>query len=354
MDAPLVPAVPDISSQPSYRDRSTGLQVFGVIQIILGGLVLLGIPLILLGAIMSRKMTGTTMPMGTYLLGALNYGVIAIVLITLGIGSIRARRWAWALTLILSWVWLAGGVLGTTLITAVLPSAFASGFRRAAAVNPNGAELPTGIVAVILTFVIMGFAVFLVVLPLIFVLFYRRKDVEETCKRRDPVERWTDRCPLPVLAASLLFACGAAYYLLMSFTTPMIPFFGRYLTGIPGAIGCLMHAVIDAVLAVWFFRKQLLGWWVAIAVLILQTISAAITFTRGDLLQAYSRLGWKSAQLQAMSDNPMFHGHLMLWWSLLFLLLYLGYMVWVKRYFVTPPIYANPQPVADSAHHELL
>ncbi len=354
MDAPLVPTAQNLPSPPSYRDRSTGLQVFGVIQIILGGLVLLGIPLILLGAIMSRKMTGTTMPMSTYFFGVMNYGVLAIVLIALGIGSIRARRWAWALTLILSWVWLAGGILGTILITAMLPSAFASGFRRAAAVNPNAGELPTGIAAVILTFVIVLFAVFLVVLPLIFVLFYRRKDVEETCKGRDSVERWTDRCPLPVLAASLMFACGAAYYLLMSFTTPMIPFFGKYLTGIPGAVGCLTHAMIDTVLAVWFFRKQLLGWWVAIALLTLQTISAAITFTRGDLLQAYSRLGWRSDQLQDMSNNPMFRGHLMLWWSLLFLLLYLGYLVWVKRYFVVPPAYANRLAVADSAHHEPL
>jgi len=353
MDAPFVPAVPDTPSPPGYRDRSTGLQVFGVIQLVMGALVLLGIPLILLGAIMSRRMTGAAMPLGTYFLGAMNYGVIAVILITLGIGSIRTRRWAWALTLVLSWIWLAGGIMGTILITAILPSAFASGFRRAATLNPSAGELHTGIVAAILTFVIVLLAVFLVVLPLIFVLFYRRKDVEDTCKHRDPVERWTDRCPLPVLAASLLFACGAAYYLLMSFTTPMVPFFGKYLTGIPGAIGCLTHGMIDAVLAIWFFRKRLLGWWIAIALLVLQAISAAVTFSRGDLLQAYSRMGWKSAQLQAMSDNPMLRGHLMLWWSLLFILLYIGYLVWVKRYLVAPPVHANPLPVADSPHHEL-
>jgi len=333
MDDPSPPTAPDLTSQPSYRDRSTGLQVFGVIQIILGALVALFIPLVLLGAVMSRKMTGSVMPMGTYLMTCLTYGALAIMLVTLGIGSIRARRWAWALTLILSWFWLIIGVLATVLITAVLPSSFATGLRKAAVANPGAGELPTGVTAVILTFVIVLFAVFLIAIPLAFVLFYRRKDVEATCKRRDPVERWTDRCPLPVLAASLIFAGAAPYYLFLSFTTPLVPFFGKYLTGVPGAIGCLVLAAVDAFLAVWFFRVRLLGWWVGIVSLALRIISAAITFARGDLLQAYSRLGWKQAQLEVMSRSPVLRGHIVLWWSLVYLLVVLGYMVWIKRYF---------------------
>ena len=337
------PASPPASVSPSYRDRSTGLQVFGVIQIVLGALVALFIPLVLLGAVMSRKMTGSAMPMGTYLMTCLTYGALAIVLVTLGIGSIRARRWAWALTLILSWFWLIIGALATVLITAVLPSSFATGLRKAAAANPGAGELPTGVTAVILTFVIVLFAVFLVAIPLAFVLFYRRKDVEVTCKRRDSVECWTDRCPLPVLAASLLFAGAAPYYLFLSFATPLVPFFGKYLTGVPGAIGCFVLAALDAFLAVWFFRVRLLGWWVGIFSLALRIISAAITFARGDLMQAYSRLGWKQAQLEAMSRSPVLRGHIVLWWSLLYLLAGLGYMVWIKRYFHAAPVDAGSQ-----------
>ena len=336
--SPLESSIPSQSSAPvevptSYRDRSTGLQVFGVIQIVLGALVALFIPMVLLGAVMSRKVTGVAMPMGTYMMACLTYLVLAIALVTLGIGSIRARRWAWALTLILSWFALIIGVFATVLMTAVLPSSFASGLRRAAASNPGASDFSTGITAVILTFVIVLFAVFLVGIPLAFVLFYRRKDVEVTCKHRDPVERWTDRCPLPVLAASLIFAGAAPYYLFLSFTTPLVPFFGKYLTGIPGAIGCLVLAALDAFLAVWFFRVRLLGWWVGIVSMALRTISAAITFARGDLLQAYSRLGWKPAQIEAMSGSPVFRGRLTLWWSLLYLLVIVGYMLWIRRYF---------------------
>lgn len=330
----------------AYRDRSGGLLAFGIVQIVVGGLASLGIPLILLGALLSRRV-GVGTPPGSYMLPIVSYGFAAAVLITLGVGSIRARRWGRALTLILSWAWLFIGIMMTVFLTAVLPATFVTAFRKAGAVNPNTGAMPTGVLAVILTLIIVVFSIFLVVLPFALLLFYRKKDVEETVKHKDPVERWTDRCPLPVLAASLLFAWACPYYLMMSFTTPLIPFFGRYLTGLPGAIGCLLFAALDAYLAYSLFHLKLPGWWLALAALTVRTVSAVVTYARGDLLQAYSRMGWKDAQLQMMSENPMFRSHLILWWSVGFLVAFLGYMLWIKRYFRLPPNpVAGPLPSA--------
>jgi len=311
---------------------------FGVIQIVLGGLAALAIPFMLLSALLSRKAPGGAMPVGSYVASTVTWAVIAVAFVVLGIGSIRACRWAWALTLILSWVWLLMGVLVTILLTAVLPAAFLAGFRKAAEANPAavGAAMPTGIIAVVLTFVIVFFAVFFIVVPIAFLLFYRRQDVEETCKRRDPVERWTDRCPLPVLAPSLLFACAVPYYLLMSVTTPLLPFFGKYLTGVPGGLGCIALAGIDAYLALSLFRLKAAGWWIAVAALMLRVVSAAITFRRANLFQAYAKLGWQSQQLEMLSQNPAVTAGL--WWGLGFTLLFLGYLLWIKRYFSRPPV----------------
>jgi uncharacterized membrane protein len=350
------PATPtSVPPAPTYRDRSTGLQVFGVIQVILGVMAAFGIPLMLLGALMSRKVTGTAMPIGTYMLTCLTYGIASIFLITLGVGSIRARRWGYALTLIVSWLWLIIGTLATIMITAVLPAGFADGFRKAAAANPNAGTLPAGVMAVILTIIIIVFAVFFIVLPLVFVLFYRREDVKETCRRRDPVETWTDQCPLPVLAASLIFAFAAPYYMMMAVTTPLVPFFGKWLTGVPGAAGCLVLAAIDAFLAISFFRLKLVGWWVAIAALMLRMVSIALTYRRGNLLQAYSQLGWRQSQLQAMSGNPMMRGNLVLWWSVVYILVFAVYIFWTKRYFTAGSAILRPPMVADftpiSRHH---
>jgi hypothetical protein len=345
----FAPSTPQ--SAPAYRDRSTGLQAYGVIQIILGALVSLFIPLVLLAALMSRNLTGTAMPIGNYFTSCLTYAAFAVLLITLGVGSLRARRWARALTLILSWFTLVIGFLATVLMTAVLPTAFAAAVRTAAARNPGNANLPTGVTAVVLTVMIVLFAVFLVVIPLAFVLFYGRADVEQTCRHRDPVDRWTDRCPLPVLAASLLFAVAAFYYLLQSFTTPLVPFFGKYLTGVPGAAACLVLAAIDALLALWFFRVQILGWRIGVLWVALRTISTAVTDRRGNLLQAYQGLGWKQAQIDLIARNPMLRGHVILWWNLVYLLVGLGYLIWIKRYFPAPASYggepAIPQPVSS-------
>jgi hypothetical protein len=329
-------SLPTPPTPPAYRDSSGGLLAFGIVQIVVGGLISLGIPLMLLGALLARRVGGG-MPLGGYAISVVTYGFAAVLLITLGVGSIRGRRWARALTLVLSWAWLFVGIMMTVFLTAVLPATFVAAFHKAAALNPNARAMPAGVLALILTFIIVLFSVFLVVLPLAFLLFYRKKDVEQTVNQRGPEERWTDRCPLPVLAASLFFAWGCPYYLLMSFTTPLIPFFGRYLTGPPGAIGCWLVAALDAYLAYSLFHLQSAGWWISTATLTLRTASAVITYARGDLLQAYSRMGWKATQLQMMSESPMFRSHLFLWWSVGFLLAFLGYMFGIKRYFRLPP-----------------
>ena len=337
-ESSLIPAPAPIN----FRDRSGGLMACGIIQIILGGLAALGIPFVLLGALVSSK-AGAAMPAGTYFLSIISYAITAAALITLGVGSIRVRRWARALTLIVSWGWLVVGILMTVLLTAVMPAAFSEGFRRAAQANPAANSMPTGIIAAVLTFVIVLFTVFLVIIPSGFLLFYSRKDVLETFQFRDPSPGWTDRCPLPVLAASLMYGYGAGYYLLTSFSAPLVPFFGRYLTGIPGALGCLVLTALGAYLAVSLFRLQLTAWWVAVVVLVVRIISAILTNLHADLLQAYSRMGWGHQTLHEMSNNPMLRGKVMLWWSVGYMVVFLGYLLWLRRYF-PPPRTTGPTP----------
>ncbi len=333
---PTLPGAPENSLLPYepavYRDRSGGLVAFGIVQIVLGGLTSLAIPFLLLGALLSGR-AGAGMPLRSYAVTVLSYAFAAALLITMGVGSIRARRWARTLSLIVSWAWLLFGIIMTVFVTVMLPTSFLAAFQKAAASNPNASGMPTGFLAVILTIVIVFFAIFLVVVPLVLLLFYRRKDVQETVKRRDPAPHWTDRCPPPVLAACLLFTWACPYYLVMSFTMPLIPFFGRYLTGVPGALGCLVLAALDAYLAYSLFHLRLAGWWVAMAALAIRTASAAVTFAHGDLLQAYSRMGFQDAQIQAINENPMFRSHLILWLGVGFLLAFIGYMLWIKRYF---------------------
>ncbi len=342
-EAPAVPAA------PAYADRGTGLTIFGIVQIILGLLAALMVPLIALSAFMSRLVpNGGAMRPSQYISVCATYLFAAAVLIALGIGSVQMKRWARALTLVISWYWLIIGVLITTLFTAVLPVITRSAMRaQANAAGTASGEVPTGVMAVILTLVIVFIAFFLIVVPIAFVLFYSRKDVAETCRRRDPVERWTDRAPLPVLGVSMVFFTGALYMLLVGVTTPLFPFFGKYLTGLPGAACFLVLAAIDLYLAIGLFRLKSIAWWLAIITIPVRILSMALTYGIADLMQAYSKMGWSDSQLQKINSNPIVHSHVALWWSLASMAALFGYLVWLRRFFKTPV--APPQPEAMPA-----
>jgi len=327
--------LPDV---PVYKDRGTGLVIFGVFQIILGLLAALMVPFVALGAFMSRLAPGGAMRPGQFISGVATYAFAAAALLGLGIGSVQMKRWARALTLVTSWYWLIMGALVTVLVTAVLPV-----FMRSvlAQMKQNGSDAPspemsTGIMAVILTIMIVFLAFFLILVPIAFVVFYSRRDVAETCRRRDPIERWTDRTPLPVLGASVAFFTGALYMVLVGVTTPMFPFFGRYLTGIPAAACFVLLGALDIYLAIALFRLQSSGWWIAVIAAPVRILSMILTYARADPMQAYSKVGMSDAQVQMLNSNPMFRGHILLWWSLISVLLFFGYLVWLKRYFKAP------------------
>ena len=102
MEAPYTP--------PAYKNRRTGLVVFGIALIALGALCLLFVPLMALGHFMAAKTTGQS-NLRMVLPSILMYAGLGVLLVTLGIGSIKCRRWARALTLVLSWACLVVGVV---------------------------------------------------------------------------------------------------------------------------------------------------------------------------------------------------------------------------------------------------
>jgi hypothetical protein len=338
--------VPPLPERPSFTDRSTGLVIFGVAQIILGLLSALMVPLVALGAVLSRMGPGGRMRPLALLSAVSTYVFIAAVLIILGIGSVQKKRWARALTLITSWYWLVMGVLITVLMTAVLPLLMRTALQQqqGAGESPS-AQLSTGAMAIIVTLVIVFLAFFVIVVPVAFVAFYSRRDVAATCRERDPVERWTDRTPLPVLGASVVFAIGALYLFMVGFTTPVFPFFGRYLYGFAGAACFLFVSALDAYLAIAFYRIQTAGWWLATIALPIRLFSMALTYFKADLMSAYSRMGRSDAELKMLQSSPIFRSHVILWWSLISLVIFFGYLMWVKRYF-NP---ARPTPGEMSA-----
>src|SRR5262245_62039640 len=97
-EVPPIHDVPPILP-PSYRDRSTGLILFGILEILVGVLCLLMAGVMVLGQMTLARSPGAPANMQMLMPGMLFYAWIAVAMVWLGIGSIQCRRWARALVL---------------------------------------------------------------------------------------------------------------------------------------------------------------------------------------------------------------------------------------------------------------
>lgn len=264
------------------------------------------------------------------------YGALAAVLICLGVGSIQARRWARALLLIFSWSWLLMGSMTTVMMGVIMPKLMANlaGAQQSAG-HPS--PPPTALNAVL---VVMLFfcACFMVALPAVWVCFYGSRHVKATCEARDPLPRWTDACPLPVLALCLWLLFSAPMMLLMPLVGHgVMPCFGIFLTGLPGTLLCLAIAALWSYAAWPIYHLKARGWWLILIALLVFAVSGVITFTRHDILEMYQLMGYPQAQIDQMQQMGLLTGNRMAWLMLICLLPFIGFLLFVKKYFRAKP-----------------
>jgi MFS family permease len=314
-----------------FKNRKTGLVVFGILTMAMGGLCALIVPLMIFGLARAATTTGVHQSLqGIFLMAAL-YGLVAVALIWLGIGSIMARRWARALLLIFSWCWLIMGVI-VVAITAVMVPRIVDLVRS---VRPAGQpELPPSASLIFVLIPAVIFGVIFVVLPGVWVLFYGSKHVKATCETCDPVPRWTDRCPLPVLALSLGLALGAPMMLVMPLTNSgVFPFFGMFLTGLPGTLAYVVLAAVWAYSAWACYRLDRRGWWVIFASMIVFAISGAITYSLHDVAELYRLMNYPEEQIAQFQKFNVLNGSGMAWLTLLCMAPWIGYLLYVRTFF---------------------
>jgi hypothetical protein len=304
----------------SFTDRRIGLIIFGVLEILIGCLCALFIPLMLVGMAMGAKATGTPQDTAAIVPGVVVYGLAAVAFVWLGIGSIMCRRWARALLLIVSWSWLLVGVMMAGFMAVSLP-------RIMEPLQPGPV-----LVGVIIGFVIMG--VIFLVIPVALVCFYQSRNVKATCEAHDPARRWTDACPLPVLAATLWFGVGALSVLPMPLAyKSVMPFFGVLLTGLPATLLFVVWSVGSAWLAWAFYRLKPAAWWVAVVAFALVSISSVITFARVDLMEMYRLMGYSQQQLEQIQKYNFFTGRTMVVWTAFCMVPWIGYLLWIRKFF---------------------
>ena len=320
---PTLPLVP-------YKDRSVGLIIFGILTILLGCLAALFVPLMLFGQAASAKATGAPAPFSTILPAISIYGILAVALVWLGIGSIIARRWARALLLIFSWSWLIMGLFVLVFMAFLMPKMLANLSSSGTTSHP---AMPAAAMVGMLVGMFLVFGVFFVILPAVWTFFYNSRHVKATCEARDPVTRWTDACPLPVLGFCLWLVFSAPMMLIMPIVGHgVMPFFGIFLTGVPAAMLCLAIAALWSYAAWSLYKLEPRGWWLVLITFCVLMASVLLTYARHDVTEMYRLMGYPEVQIEQMQKSGLLMGNRMMWLMAFFMLPFLGYLLFIRKF----------------------
>jgi hypothetical protein len=258
------------------------------------------------------------------------YGLLAVALIWLGIGSIQKRRWARALLLIFSWSWLIMGICMTAVMPFVMSKAFANLPPNAKTGQP---AMPPGAITGMVIGMTLFFFVAFVLVPALWIFFYGSRHVKATCEARDPVTRWTDACPLPVLALCLWTWLAVPMMLVMPLTgLAVMPCFGVFVSGLTGSLFCLVIAAVWGWAGWWLYRLDARGWWLIFVAMVLFTVSALLTYAHHDISELYQLQGLPQAQIDQIQKMGLFTGNRMGWFTVLCSLPFLGYLLFIKKY----------------------
>jgi len=312
------------ASPPAFADRSLGLVIFGIVLVLIGVCCGLLAPLSLFAA----SLTGT-LDLRSIVPPVIFYLVAAVAFVWLGVGSIRARRWACELMLSLSWIWLVTGIC-SMVVAAWLAPAMLRGMAGPSDLPPSFV-----LVASLVLLGVLGFVY--VILPAAFVVFYRSPQVAATCRARDPRPQWTDDLPRRLLTLAIVWALAAVSVLLMPAYGFVVPFFGVVLSGAAGAAVWTVIFAVCIVLAWGSARRAPWAWWGGVVAVVLAALSSVITAVRVDPVDWVRAMNLPADQAALLSGIAV-PGR----WSMALIWMvvwgsFLAYLMTVRRLFVRAP-----------------
>lgn len=313
---------------PDFKDRKGWLVFFGILQIILGGCCFLVTLSMVLGMIVAGSIDNNASPpmtLSTMIPLILVYVALDVWFIWMGIGSIKAKRWARALILTTSWIWLLTGITGIIFMIFFMPDM--------STVMGEPGQVSRNVAFVAKIFLYTFYIIFVFIIPLVLVLFYGSKSVKQTCEFRDTTIRWTDKCPLPVLGLSLVFVFFALFTLLSHFFGSPIPFFGIILTGTLRTIILLVGTILLLFLAWGFYNLNIKAFWTSVVVCILGAISGVVTSFTISPSDFYKHMDFPPQTMEILNASPMPTKLNMGFYTILWFVVIVGYLFYTKKYF---------------------
>jgi hypothetical protein len=305
-----------------HKDRSTGLAVFGAIDIVVG-IFYFSLAMLLLIVVSSTGLGGMKPVHYHMAMGFLFF--LTAWFIVMGLGSIKARRWARALLLIGAWVAVFFGTLMLALVLYILPElynvVFASGFL------PPEASLA---LLYAITFVLV---LSQVIYPLGGIAFYGLKSVQATCERISPEPSWTDRFPLPLLAMGFISVLGSLSIFFGVTTNYTVFLFGHVANGLPGMLLVLVVSVACGYVGWGALTRRMHAWWGAYALVLLTSSSMMLTFSEMEVAALYAHMGYSASQITQIEKLHLISPATLTFASCLWGIMACIYLAWVRDCF---------------------
>ena len=114
----------------------------------------------------------------------------------------------------------------------------------------------------------------------------------------------------------------------------MTPLFGIILKGVPGALFFLGFSLLLGYLALATYKLKLQAWWATLGAAALFGLSTIVSFTRLSLMDLYREMNFPEDQLKMMEDMGVLEMNMPLMITV-YLAVFVGYLFWVRRYFVS-------------------
>jgi hypothetical protein len=282
------------TSQPDYQDRTRVIAVIGVV------LLLAGIAVGFLGPLEmycfylfaeGGRFHYEGFGFGSFMFGNIasqivGYYLIAAILVPLGYGHLKMRRWARTLALTLLWSWL---VVGAPLIVVVF-------FILAAS---KDLSVPAALIA--LVFLGLSYLVF----PALLIRFYQGRNVKRTFETKDGKSYWIEALPMPILVLSSLYLFYTVVLHLLILFNGIFPVFGIFAFGLQGIL-LLDISIVCLICLTWgTLRRRMWAWWGAVIFLGLFTFSTLLTFFRSSYSTILAGLAFPPREIEFLGGLPV-------------------------------------------------
>jgi hypothetical protein len=229
------------------------------------------------------------------------------LLIWMGVASIRCRRWMRPMAIAVGWI----GAIGSAFFLCVI----SPGLMR----EMNSSRPDWYIALLFYAMVVVAGVMF----PIIVIWFYSTDAVKRTFGAYNPGLSWTERCPLPVMVGCFGLLCAGTATIGTSFEA-VTPFFGRFIEGDGAASLAVAAGVIMLVAALFLYQMLKVGWWLAMAVIVLGFASALITFFTVGADDLHHQLGTGPADGVGVGMAMTL--------SIMAAAICVGYLLWVRKY----------------------